>query len=49
MEHLKFDFAGEHAPQNFKAILVGVVGSGNLEVLMEPGADPAHCTISITT
>ena len=49
MDHLKFDFAGEHAPQNFKAILVGVVGSGNLEVLMEPGADPAHCTISITT
>ena len=49
MEHLKFDFAGEHAPQNFKAILVGVVGSGNLEVLMEPGADPTHCTLSITT
>lgn len=49
MEHLKFEFAGQHAPQKFEAILVGVVGSGNLEVLMEPGTDPAHCTISITT
>ena len=49
MEHLKFAFAGQHAPQKFEAILVGVVGSGNLEVLMEPGQDPAHCTISITT
>ena len=49
MEHLKFDLAGQKTPQNFEAILVGVVGSGNLEVLMEPGADPAHCTLSITT
>jgi malonate decarboxylase delta subunit len=49
MEHLKFVFAGQHTPQKFDAILVGVVGSGNLEVLMEPGADPAHCTLSITT
>jgi malonate decarboxylase delta subunit len=49
MEHLKFEFAGVQTPQAFAAILVGVVGSGNLEVLMEPGADPAHCTLSITT
>jgi malonate decarboxylase delta subunit len=49
MEHLKFKFTGQHVPQPFKAILVGVVGSGNLEVLIEQGADPAHCTISITT
>jgi malonate decarboxylase delta subunit len=49
MEHLKFELAGKKTPQNFEAILVGVVGSGNLEVLMEPGADPAHCTLSITT
>ena len=49
MEHLNYSFAGQHVPQSFDAILVGVVGSGNLEVLMEPGADPAHCTLSITT
>ena len=49
MEHMKFEFAGQHAPQKFEAILVGVVGSGNLEVLLEPGQDPAHCTLSITT
>ena len=49
MEHLQFAFAGQQLPQKFDAILVGVVGSGNLEVLMEPGADPARCTLSITT
>jgi malonate decarboxylase delta subunit len=49
VEHLNYAFAGQHAPQTFEAILVGVVGSGNLEVLMEPGQDPARCTISITT
>jgi malonate decarboxylase delta subunit len=49
MEHLKFEFKGVQTPQKFAAILVGVVGSGNLEVLLEPGADPARCTLSITT
>jgi malonate decarboxylase delta subunit len=49
MEHLKFEFAGGQTPQTFDAILVGVVGSGNLEVLMEPGHDPARCTMAITT
>jgi malonate decarboxylase delta subunit len=49
MEHLKFEFEGQKTAQKFEAILVGVVGSGNLEVLLEPGADPARCTISITT
>ena len=49
MEHLTFAFEGLQTPQTFEAILVGVVGSGNLEVLMEPGRDPAHCTLSIAT
>ena len=49
MEHLKFELTGRRVPQNFEAILVGVVGSGNLEVLVEPGADPAHCTFTINT
>lgn len=49
MEHLTFAFEGLQTPPSFEAILVGVVGSGNLEVLMEPGRDPAHCTLSIAT
>jgi malonate decarboxylase delta subunit len=49
MENLNYAFAGQNVPQKFDAILVGVVGSGNLEVLMEPGHDPARCTIAITT
>jgi malonate decarboxylase delta subunit len=49
MEHLKFELTGVQTPPKFEAVLVGVVGSGNLEVLMEPGQDPAHCTLSITT
>jgi malonate decarboxylase delta subunit len=49
MEHLTFDFAGLHTAQLTDAILVGVVGSGNLEVLLEQGADPARSTFSITT
>ena len=49
MEHLEYALAGRRVPQQFEAILVGVVGSGNLEVLMEPGQDPTLCTISVTT
>ena len=49
MEQLQFAFPGRQVPAPFEAILVGVVGSGNLEVLLEPGADPAQCTLSITT
>jgi len=49
MEHLTFELAGQKVPQKFDAVLVGVVGSGNLEVLMEQGTDPAHCTFSINT
>ena len=49
MEHLKFELTGHKVPQRFDAVLVGVVGSGNLEVLMERSADPAHCTFFINT
>jgi len=49
MEHLTFELVGHRAPPNFDAVLVGVVGSGNLEVLMERSTDPAHCTFSIHT
>lgn len=49
MEHLTYQLTGQKVPQAFDAVLVGVVGSGNLEVLMEQGTDPAHCTFSINT
>ena len=37
MESLKFEFAGTRGVRPFKPELVGVVGSGNLEVLVEAG------------
>ena len=49
MEKLEYALQGERSPSTFDAILVGVVGSGNLEVLMEPGTDPGHCTFCINT
>ena len=49
MEHLTYQLTGHKALPAFDAVLVGVVGSGNLEVLMEQGTDPAHCTFSINT
>ena len=48
MEMLHFEFEGAHARTAFAPILVGVVGSGNLEVLMEP-APHRRCQIDITT
>ncbi len=49
MEKLNFHFAGQQTPGNFEPILVGVVGSGNLEVMLEPRTESADCTIDITT
>ena len=49
MERLDFVLAGHRPVHAFEAILVGVVGSGNLEVLVEPGDDPASCTFLINT
>ena len=36
MEHLQFSFEGVRPAGRFAPVLVGVVGSGNLEVLLEP-------------
>lgn len=48
MEKLHFEFAGVHAPGGFEPLVVGVVGSGNLEVMLE--AVPGNtCTLDITT
>jgi malonate decarboxylase delta subunit len=48
LETLDYSFAGERAVGRFEPVLVGVVGSGNLEVLVEP-ADGAACTIHVET
>lgn len=48
MEKLSFRFAGRHAAGRFAPVLVGVVGSGNLEVLLEPAAAGA-CTVDVST
>ena len=48
MEQLHYSFAGQHRPALFPPVLVGVVGSGNLEVMVEP-ASHDRCTVSIET
>jgi malonate decarboxylase delta subunit len=48
LERLEYNFIGQHPAGNFAPILVGVVGSGNLEVLMEP-APGADCAVHIET
>jgi malonate decarboxylase delta subunit len=48
LERLEYTFAGQQAAGHFAPILVGVVGSGNLEVLMEP-APGADCTVHVET
>jgi malonate decarboxylase delta subunit len=49
MERLEFALEGQQSVPEFEPILVGVVGSGNLEVLVEKGPDPALCAYSIHT
>ncbi|MCQ8895210.1 malonate decarboxylase acyl carrier protein [Limnobacter humi] len=48
VEHLNFSFAGTQAFQPKPDALVGVVGSGNLEVLVEP-CENTHCEFNIHT
>src|ERR1700757_857502 len=48
LETLDYTFPGRHAAGAFAPVLVGVVGSGNLEVLLEP-APGNDCTIHIET
>ncbi|MPY88706.1 MAG: malonate decarboxylase acyl carrier protein [Luteitalea sp.] len=50
MEHLEFTFPGRRAATGRKhAVLVGVVGSGNLEVLLEPKPLGGACQIVVKT
>ena len=49
METLDFSFASRPAGAAADPALCGVVGSGNLEILIRAGADPAACQLSIKT
>lgn len=49
MEHLQFQFEGGRSRANSPSQLVGVVGSGNLEVLIESVALQGACVIEIQT
>jgi malonate decarboxylase delta subunit len=48
IETLDFSFAGGRAVGPFEPVLVGVVGSGNLEVMLEASADD-QCVVRIET
>jgi malonate decarboxylase delta subunit len=48
LEHLQFHFDNGERPPAFAPILVGVVGSGNLEVLLEADA-AAGCQVEVET
>lgn len=48
LETIEFSFDGQRRPAPFAPVLVGVVGSGNLEVLLEPDAG-APCRIRVET
>lgn len=48
LETLQYAFAGQRAAGDFPPVLVGVVGSGNLEVLLEP-APGDRCEVHVET
>nr|WP_316643135.1 malonate decarboxylase acyl carrier protein [uncultured Roseateles sp.] len=48
LETLHYSFPGQVQAGSFPPVLVGVVGSGNLEVLLEPAAG-TNCDIRIET
>jgi malonate decarboxylase delta subunit len=49
MEKLDFRFDSMPAAPAANPALCGVVGSGNLEILVRPGAEPQACAVSIQT
>ena len=50
MEQLRFDFAGTRAASNPSGhALVGVVASGNLEVMIEPAALNGRMQVTVNT
>jgi len=50
MEQFHFDLAASRDAGGTRALaLVGVVASGNLEVMVQRGAEPGRCTIEVNT
>jgi malonate decarboxylase delta subunit len=49
METLNFRFASRPAVSASQAALCGVVGSGNLEILVQGGSETAACAVCIKT
>ena len=49
METLDYRFNSKPLPLAANPALCGVVGSGNLEILVRPGDDPAICQVCIKT
>ena len=49
LEALEYRFFGKYPAGDFPAVLVGVVGSGNLEVMLEPAAGSADCSVHVET
>lgn len=49
METLEFRFDSAPAARAADPALCGVVGSGNLEILIKTGIEPAACRVSIKT
>jgi malonate decarboxylase delta subunit len=49
METLNFNFDSPSATAARPATVCGVVGSGNLEVLIKPSSDSHCCTIQVKT
>jgi malonate decarboxylase delta subunit len=51
MERLSFDVPcrADGPASGSRPVVVGVVGSGNLEVLVEGGAPPGHCLVEVAT
>jgi malonate decarboxylase delta subunit len=49
MEHLRYRFAGDRVLPGGVPQLVGVVASGNLEVLIEPVQLEGACAIDVST
>ena len=49
LEALSFEWPGERDAGHFKPVLVGVVGSGNLEVLLEASPALSGCLVQVET
>lgn len=49
MEKMRFEFVGRRSRPKFSPVLIGVVGSGNLEILVESRPSDGACTVDIIT